>query len=64
MIEATVLERIRSVDSQLLVAGERMARYRRTGPPSSCIVQMGVIDRMLDRRLHLMRERDHKPAVS
>lgn len=52
------VERIRDVDSQLLVAGERLRRYRNAGQEVSVIVQRGVVDRKLDERLVLMRERD------
>ena len=62
MRAGTVKDQIRAVDAQLLVAGERLARYRVTGPSSSVIVQMGVVDRMLDRRLTLMASRDHEAA--
>ena len=53
----TVTEQIRDLDGQLLVAGERAARYRRTGPSSSVIVQSHVVHRMLDLRLTLMAQR-------
>lgn len=55
---ATVQDRIRNLDARLLVAGERFRRYRVTGPSSSVIVQMGVLNRMLDERLLMMKERD------
>lgn len=55
---APVSELIRQVDERLLLAGERLARYRLIGPPSSVIVQMGVCDRLLDVRLELMAQRD------
>lgn len=54
----SVTDKIRAIDSRLLLAGERLARYRLIGPPSSVIVQTGVCDRLLDTRLELMRERD------
>lgn len=49
---------IRTLDGRLLVASERLTRYRVTGPSSSVIVQQHVVDRMLDERLILMKERD------
>jgi len=54
----TTVEKIRRLDGQLLVAGERLARYRISGPGTSVIVQMGVCDRLLDERLNLMADRD------
>lgn len=54
----TVVDQIMQVDAQLLVAGERLLRYRVNGPISSVIVQRGVVDRLLDTRLGLMGERD------
>lgn len=51
-----LIEQIRDLDSRLLLAGERLARYRTSGTPESVIVQRGVIDRLLDNRLDLMRE--------
>lgn len=54
----TPTEEIRDVDGRLLVAGERLAQYRRTGPSTSVIVQQGVVDRLLDVRLVLMDVRD------
>lgn len=54
----TPIEEIREIDGRLLVAGERLTQYRRTGPSSSVIVQQGVVDRLLDVRLVLMDVRD------
>lgn len=51
-----VVEDIRRLDQRLLVAAERLRRYRALG--TSITVQEGVIDRLLDERLDLMRERD------
>lgn len=62
VIEQNPVEGIRRLDQQLLVAGERLARYRVTGPSSSVIVQTGVVDRMLDERLVLMAQRDSHPS--
>lgn len=50
------------LDGRLLVAGERLARYRDQGPSNSLIVQRGVCDRLLDERLMLMAERDQAVA--
>lgn len=38
-------DQIREVDGRLLVAGERLARYRNKGLATSVIVQRGVCDR-------------------
>lgn len=54
----SVQDQIRELDARLLVSGERLSRYRKSGPGSSVIVQTGVCDRLLDERLDLMRERD------
>ena len=54
----TVRAQLIALDSQLLVAGERLAKYRVTGPSTSVVVQRGVINRLLDERLVLMKERD------
>lgn len=51
-----VVEDIRRLDQRLLVDAERLRRYRALGVIS--IVQEGVVNRMLDERLDLMRERD------
>jgi hypothetical protein len=54
----TILDRIRTIDGRLLIAGERLSRYRLKGQDTSVTVQQGVVDRMLDERLALMAERD------
>jgi hypothetical protein len=54
----TIVQQIMLVDEQLVTAGERLIRYRLSGPASSITVQRGVVDRMLDQRLDLMRQRD------
>lgn len=53
-----VLEGIRTVDARLLVAGERLRRYRNAEQVDSVTVQTGVVNRMLDERSALMKERD------
>jgi hypothetical protein len=53
-----VVKEILGLDSRLLVAGERLARYRASGTADSVIVQRGVVNRLLDERLVLMAERD------
>ncbi|MDB5716470.1 MAG: hypothetical protein JWO15_3867 [Sphingomonadales bacterium] len=54
----STIDQIRDLDGHLLVAAERLARYRRADDFGSVRVQQGVIDRQLDRRLDLMRVRD------
>lgn len=56
--QSTPAQRILAVDEQLLLAGQRLAQYRGGDTPSSYIVQMGVCDRLLDRRLEAMADRD------
>lgn len=53
-----VCERILRLDSRLLLAAERLAKYRAAGLDVSVMVQRGVLDRMLGEQLVLMRERD------
>lgn len=57
-----VHEQIREVDGRLLVASDRLRRYRTTGQTTSVIVQMGAVDRMLAERFELMKQRDAKAA--
>lgn len=59
---SAVEKKIAELDFQLLIAGERLARYRDKGPGTSVIVQRGVCDRLLDVRLGLMAERDQAAA--
>ena len=55
-------EQIRDLDCQLLVATDRLAKYVRAEQADSITVQQHVVDRQLDQRLNLMRERDGVPA--
>lgn len=60
---ASVIDQIRTIDGRLLIAGERLARYRLKGQDTSVVVQTGVVDRLLDERLELMAVRDKAAAA-
>lgn len=56
-MKRSVIDQIRDLDAHRLVSAERLARYRDEGRDVSAVVQRGVIDRQLDARLELMRQR-------
>lgn len=58
----TTAAQILAIDLELITSAERLAKYRASNSTDSIIVQQGVIDRQLDRRLALVRERDGVPS--